>query len=71
MKYQSPLSITYIVHILSLILIKQKILYKKSPFTMSPAGAFQGTRTIPVHDHDGGRPIEVNECILITHMVYL
>jgi hypothetical protein len=25
--------------------------------------------TVP--DHDGGRPIEVNACILITHMVYL
>jgi hypothetical protein len=24
-----------------------------------------------VPDHDGGRPIEVNACILITHMVYL
>ncbi len=26
---------------------------------------------ICVPDHDGGRPIEVNACILITHMVYL
>jgi hypothetical protein len=26
---------------------------------------------ISVPDHDGGRPIEVNACILITHMVYL
>ncbi len=24
-----------------------------------------------VPDHVGGRPIEVNACILITHMVYL
>ncbi len=24
-----------------------------------------------VPDHDGGRPTEVNACILITHMVYL
>jgi hypothetical protein len=24
-----------------------------------------------VPDHEGGRPIEVNACILITHMVYL
>ncbi len=24
-----------------------------------------------VPDHDGGRPMEVNACILITHMVYL
>ncbi len=24
-----------------------------------------------VPDHNGGRPIEVNACILITHMVYL
>ncbi len=28
-------------------------------------------RTLSVPDHDGGRPIEVNICILITHMVYL
>jgi hypothetical protein len=27
--------------------------------------------TVLVPDHDGGRPIEVNACILITHMVYL
>jgi hypothetical protein len=30
--------------------------------------------TVPlviVPDHDGGRPMEVNACILITHMVYL
>jgi hypothetical protein len=26
---------------------------------------------IVVPDHDGGRPMEVNACILITHMVYL
>jgi hypothetical protein len=26
---------------------------------------------IRVPDHDGGRPMEVNACILITHMVYL
>ncbi len=26
---------------------------------------------LAVPDHDGGRPIEVNACILITHMVYL
>jgi hypothetical protein len=26
---------------------------------------------ITVPDHDGGRPMEVNACILITHMVYL
>ncbi len=26
---------------------------------------------VPVPDHDGGRPMEVNACILITHMVYL
>jgi hypothetical protein len=26
---------------------------------------------INVPDHEGGRPIEVNACILITHMVYL
>jgi hypothetical protein len=26
---------------------------------------------IIVPDHDGGRPTEVNACILITHMVYL
>jgi hypothetical protein len=26
---------------------------------------------ILVPDHDGGRPIKVNACILITHMVYL
>jgi hypothetical protein len=26
---------------------------------------------IIVPDHDGGRPMEVNACILITHMVYL
>jgi hypothetical protein len=25
--------------------------------------------TVP--DHDGGRPMEVNACILITHMFYL
>ncbi len=25
--------------------------------------------TVP--DHDGGRPMEVNACILIAHMVYL
>jgi hypothetical protein len=25
----------------------------------------------PVPDHDGGRPMEVNACILTTHMVYL
>jgi hypothetical protein len=24
-----------------------------------------------VPDHDGGRPMEVNACILTTHMVYL
>jgi hypothetical protein len=29
------------------------------------------TAMIGVPDHDGGRPIEVNACILITHMVYL
>ncbi len=41
-------------------------------------GALQGTSdriyvqyTVHVPDHDGGRPIEVNACILITHMVYL
>ncbi len=27
--------------------------------------------TVSVPDHDGGRPMEVNACILITHMVYL
>jgi hypothetical protein len=27
--------------------------------------------TWSVPDHDGGRPMEVNACILITHMVYL
>jgi hypothetical protein len=27
--------------------------------------------TMSVPDHDGGRPMEVNACILITHMVYL
>jgi hypothetical protein len=26
---------------------------------------------VTVPDHDGGRPMEVNACILITHMVYL
>ncbi len=26
---------------------------------------------LSVPDHDGGRPMEVNACILITHMVYL
>ncbi len=26
---------------------------------------------LSVPDHDRGRPIEVNACILITHMVYL
>ncbi len=26
---------------------------------------------VNVRDHDGGRPMEVNACILITHMVYL
>jgi hypothetical protein len=30
---------------------------------------FKGTVAVP--DHDGGRPMEVNACILITHMVYL
>jgi hypothetical protein len=30
-----------------------------------------GGITVVVPDHDGGRPIEVNACILITHMVYL
>ncbi len=29
----------------------------------------KGSGTVP--DHDGGRPMEVNACILITHMVYL
>ncbi len=28
-------------------------------------------QVVIVPDHDGGRPIEVNACILITHMVYL
>jgi hypothetical protein len=28
-------------------------------------------RRVLVPDHDGGRPMEVNACILITHMVYL
>ncbi len=28
--------------------------------------------TVPIiPDHDGGRPMEVNACILTTHMVYL
>jgi hypothetical protein len=26
---------------------------------------------VTVPDHDGGWPMEVNACILITHMVYL
>jgi translation initiation factor 2B subunit (eIF-2B alpha/beta/delta family) len=26
---------------------------------------------LTVPNHDGGRPMEVNACILITHMVYL
>jgi hypothetical protein len=30
---------------------------------------FQWIGIVP--DHDGGRPMEVNACILITHMVYL
>ncbi len=37
-------------------------------------GAFQLRKSVAVTsvpDHDGGRPIEVNTCILITHMVYL
>ncbi len=29
------------------------------------------TLEFTVPDHDGGRPMEVNACILITHMVYL
>jgi hypothetical protein len=28
-------------------------------------------RIIPVPDHDRGRPMEVNACILTTHTVYL
>ncbi len=39
------------------------------------ATAAHPTATAPcissVPDHDGGRPMEVNACILITHMVYL
>jgi hypothetical protein len=30
-----------------------------------------GMTIVIVPDHDGGRPMEVNACILITHMVYL
>ncbi len=30
-----------------------------------------GLLCVSVPDHDGGRPMEVNACILITHMVYL
>jgi hypothetical protein len=29
------------------------------------------TLLFAVPDHDGGRPMEVNACILTTHMVYL
>jgi hypothetical protein len=40
-----------------------------------PAAAMKKEQDIfvglTVPDHDGGRPIEVNACILITHMVYL
>jgi hypothetical protein len=32
-------------------------------------GFSEPVSTVP--DHDGGRPMEVNACILITHMVYL
>jgi hypothetical protein len=32
-------------------------------------GAIFLAGTVP--DHNGGRPMEVNACILITHMVYL
>ncbi len=39
------------------------------------AGLCPKLSTLPliviVPDHNGGRPIEVNACILITHMVYL
>ncbi len=44
----------------------------------SPRSAFQAlfscvdvSPIVLVPDHDGGRPMEVNACILITHMVYL
>jgi hypothetical protein len=33
--------------------------------------SFVAGSDIGVPDHDGGRPMEVNACILITHMVYL
>jgi hypothetical protein len=31
----------------------------------------KGITDVVVPDHDGGRPMEVNACILTTHMVYL
>jgi hypothetical protein len=36
--------------------------------SVSPVCVFHN---ITVPDHDGGRPTEINACILITHMVYL
>ncbi len=38
-------------------------------FRVFPKQLFVNNVNVP--DHDGGRPIEVNACILITHMVYL
>jgi hypothetical protein len=34
-------------------------------------GGFLNLNILIVPDHDGGRPIEENACILITHWVYL
>jgi hypothetical protein len=39
-------------------------MYELFPFEFTPTW-------IGVPDHDGGWPMEVNACILITHMVYL
>jgi hypothetical protein len=40
-------------------------------FKMIPIILSWKKTVIGVPDHDGGRPIEVNACILTTHMVYL
>jgi hypothetical protein len=50
--------------------------YPWEPGGVHAKGAAEGYQQsggplITVPDHDGGRPMEVNACILITHMVYL
>jgi hypothetical protein len=49
-----------------LLLLQPALLYFLLPLTPPSLPSM-----LSVPDHDGGRPIEVNACILITHMVYL